>query len=259
MKVWDARTLKPRMKLSYPHPIYCLAFSRDSELIAAAGEHEVFIWSLRDGGRKHELAVGMWPITGLAFSPDARVLYVGGYPDMGPGQVAAKSGVVCAWDYSTGSKLGEIGVPHSVDGIDLSNDGRTLAAAAVAMHGFDVAIADRRVSFTGRFSALDQEFRGGPPIFHEQFRGVAISPDGEIIAGAAGCPGPLALEAGHVALFATRDGRRITRLQAPGLANGDAQVGGHDINAVAFSPDGKLLASGGNERVVELWLAPTAK
>ena len=69
------------MTLSYPHPVYCLAFSRDSALIAAAGEHVVYIWSLRDGERKHELAVGMWPITGLAFSGDARVLYVGGYPE----------------------------------------------------------------------------------------------------------------------------------------------------------------------------------
>ena len=150
-------------------------------------------------------------------------------------------------------------IPDSVDGINLSNDGRTLAASAVAMHVFDVAIADRRVSFTRRFSALDQEFRGGPPIFHEQFRGVAISPDGEIIAGAAGCPGPLAPEAGHVALFARSDGRRVARLQAPRLAKGDAQVGEHDIGTVAFSPDGKLLASGGNERMVQLWLVPTAK
>ena len=53
-----------------------------------------------------------------------------------------------------------------------------------------------------RFSALDQQLRGGPPIFQEQFRRVAISRDGEIIAGAAGSPGSLAIEAGHVALFA---------------------------------------------------------
>ena len=112
VKVWDVRTLKLRMTLSYPHPIYCLAFSRDSELIASAGEHEVHLWSLRDGGRKHVLEVGMWPIMGLAFSGDARVLYVGGYPDLGPGQVAAKSGIVRAWDYSTGAKLGEIGDPR---------------------------------------------------------------------------------------------------------------------------------------------------
>ncbi len=257
--VWDLRTLKPRMTLSYPHPVYCLAFSRDSELVAAAGEHEVFIWSLRDGERKHELAVGMWPITGLAFSRDARVLYVGGYPDMGAGQTAAKSGIVRVWDYSTGAKLGEIGLPHPVDGIDLSHDGRTLAVSAVALHAFDVAISTRRVSLTSRFSALDQQLRGGSPIFQEQFRGVALSPDANIIAGAAGSPGPLAPEAGHVALFARSDGRRVARLQAPRLAKGEAQIGEHDIGTVAFSPDGKLLASGGNERNVELWLAPAAK
>jgi WD40 repeat protein len=214
---------------------------------------------LRDGGRKHEFEVGMWPIQGLAFSRDARVLYVGGSPDMGPGQVSARHGVVRAWDRSTGAKLGEMGLPYGVDGIDLSADGRTLAVGACAMHVFDVAIANGRVIFTSRFSALDQELRGGSPIFQEQFRRVAISPDGESIAGAAGTPGPMARDAGHVALFARRDGRRVARLQAPRPAGREAQLGEHDIVAVAFSPDSKLLASGGNERIVELWLAPTTK
>ncbi len=259
VKLWDVRTLKLRMTLSYPRPVYCLAFSHDSQLIAAAGENEVSIWSVRDGERKHKLAVEMWPITGLAFSGDDRVLHVGGYPDMGPGQVAARSGVVRAWDYSTGAKLGEIGLPHSVEGLALSVDGRTLAVCAVAMHVFDVAIDDRRVSFISRFSALDQFSRGGPPIFREQFRQVAISPDGEIIAGAAGSPGSLAADAGHVALFARSDGRRVARLHSPRLDKVDVQVGEHDINAVAFSPDGKLLAAGGNERIVQLWLTPTAR
>jgi WD40 repeat protein len=201
----------------------------------------------------------MWPITGLAFSRDARVLYVGGSPEMGPGQASAKHGVVRAWDYTTGAILGEIGLPHWVDGIDLSADGRTLAVGAVAMHVFDLAIANGRVAFISRFSALDQQSRGGTPIFQEQFRRVAMSPDGEIIAGAAGTPGSLAPDAGHVALVARGNGRRVARLQTPRPAKRDAQFCEHDVYAVAFSPDGKLLASGGNERVVELWLAPTTK
>lgn len=246
IKLWDAGTLQLRATLPYPRPVYGLAFSRDSELIAAAGENDVYIWSVRDGQQKHKLAVGMWPITGLAFSPDARVLYIGG------GRHAASSGIVCAWDYATGANLGETALPCPIGGIDLSKDGRTLAVAAVALHVFDVVMENGCVRFAQRFSALEQD----AGIVKEQFGQVAISPNGDIVAGAASSPGPLAPEAGHVALFALRDGRRIAQLQTPRWAKGDAEVGDYNINAVAFSPDGKLLASGGKERIVTLWMAP---
>jgi WD40 repeat protein len=259
VKVWDARTLKLRITLSYPHPIYCLAFSRDSELIAGAGEREVHIWNVRSGERNRKLAVEMWPITGLAFSRDACLLYVGGFPDLGAGKVAASTGIVRVWDYSTGAKLDEIEFSYPVDGIDLSTDGHKLAVRAVALHVYDVAIDNGRFSFTKCFSALEQQSRGSVPIFQEQFRKVVLSPDGKIVAGAAGTPGPLAADAGHVALFALRDGHRIAQLQSPRPARAAAKLGEHDIGAVAFSPDGRVLVCGGDKRVVELWMARTAK
>ena len=258
VKIWVAETLKLRLTLAYPRPVYCLALSRDSTLIAAAGEYDVSIWSVRDGKRLHNLAVAMWPITGLAFSPDGRLLFVGGSPDQGPGTTAAKSGIVRIWDLATGAKLDEIGVPQWVDGIDLSQDGRVLAVAAVALHVFDVATDKGRVRLSERFCALEQQIRAGVPIFQEQFRHAAVSPDGAIAAGAAGSPGPLAAEAGHVALFARQDGRRIARLQTPRPSNGNVQVGAYDVDAVAFSSDGSQIASAGKQRTVALWLARPA-
>jgi WD40 repeat protein len=248
-----------RATLSYPRPVYCLAFSRSSEWIAAAGEHEVYIWRVRNGEQERRFIVEMWPITGLAFSPDARVLYVGGFPDMGAGKAAARSGIVRALDYPSGAKLGEIALPYPVEGISLSKDGQTLAVGACALHVLDIGIENGVVRFSKRFSAPDQQLGGGVPTIQEQFRQVTISPNGDIVAGAAGSPGPLAAEAGHVALFALRDGRKIARLQTPRLATRDAHVGDYDIGAVAFSPDGELLASGGKERIVTIWMAPLVR
>ncbi len=258
VKIWDAGSLKLRRTLSCARPVYCLALSRDSSLIAAAGDYDVSIWSVRDGKRLHNLAVAMWPITGLAFSPDGRLLFVGGSPDQGPGTTSAKSGIVRIWDLATGAKLDEIATPHWIDGIDLSKDGRVLAVAAVALHVYDVVTEKGHVKFSERLCALDQQIGTAAPIFQEQFRHAAVSPDGAIAAGAAGSPGSLAAGAGHVALFARQDGRRIARLQTPRPPNGNVQVGAYDVDAVAFSPDGSRIASGGKERIVTLWRARPA-
>ncbi len=258
VKIWDAGALEQRLALPYSGPPYCLALSRDSALVAAAGEYEVSIWSVRDGKRLRSLAVGMWPITGLAFSPEGSVLFVGGVPDQGPGKPSAGRGIVRIWDTATGAKLDEIELPQPVDGMDLSKDGRVLAVAAVALRVFDVATDKGRVELSQRFSALEQKIRSGVPVYQEQFRQVAISPDGAMVAGAAGTPGSLAAEAGHLDLFARSDGRRIARLQTPRPLNGHVQLGAYDVNAVAFSLDGTQIASGGNTRSVALWVARPA-
>jgi WD40 repeat protein len=257
VKVWDARTLQLRATFSYRRQVSCLAFSHRSDLIAAAGENDVYIWRVAESRLERRLPVGMWPITGLAFSPDDRILYVGGLPAID--KFAARSGVLRAWDWSNGSQLGEIEFSHPVESVALSEDGNTLAVAAVALHALDVVSENDRVRFKERFSALDTQVRSHVPFFQEQFRRVALSPSQKTVAGAAGSPGPLAAEADHVALFALNDGRRLAQLSTPRPTNGQVGVGHYDINAVAFSPDGKLLASGGKERMITLWMAVPVK
>ncbi|MGA2257236.1 MAG: hypothetical protein ABSG53_21485, partial [Thermoguttaceae bacterium] len=96
------------------------------------------------------MPVGMWPITELAFSPDRRILYVGGFP--ATGEVAASSGILRAWDLSKAVQLGEIKFPYPVVALALNEDGNTLAVAAVALHVLDVSLENDRIMFKERFS-----------------------------------------------------------------------------------------------------------
>jgi len=73
-------------------------------------------------------------------------------------------------------------------------------------------------------------------------RGIAFSPDGTHLASAAeASAGP---EDGNVRVWAFKEGREVLRLK-------DAHLSG--AYAVAYSPDGKLLASCGKDAKVMLW------
>ncbi len=258
VKLYDAGTFRLRATLPCPRVVYSLAFSRDSELIAAAGDQEVCVGSVRDGRLKHKLAAGMFAVQGLAFSPDGRTLYGGGMLVYGGG-VLVNPGMLRAWEVASGRKVGEIEFPYPVSGIDLSGDGTFLAVGAGFLHVVDIANADKRVRFTNRWFAVDERWDGVQTFMQEQFGHVAIDANRKLVAGAAKSPGSLTPEAGHVALFALKDGRRIAQLQTPRPAKREVQPGDYNVTAVAFSRDGKLLASGGKQRTVTLWTAPAAE
>jgi WD40 repeat protein/mono/diheme cytochrome c family protein len=78
-----------------------------------------------------------------------------------------------------------------------------------------------------------------------QVRGLAFSPDGELLAAAGGDPGQF----GEIKLWSMADRREVLSIR------------GHrdNIFAIAFSPDGKLLASCSYDRMLKLWDTATGK
>jgi WD40 repeat protein len=273
-------------KLPLARPEFSLALSQDGRLLATAdagpGKADIMgpwslqpcvvrLWETRTGRLLRVLSRHNEPVTTLAFSPDGRTLVSGGGAGMsyedGKG---IPTGELRFWDVRTGWLKRKI---SGWSEAAYSQDGRLLALGNEAAR---VQLWEVR-NPSGQWK-LRRTMKGG-----EGFGVVlAFSPDGKVLAGGSGSE-----SGGSVVLWDTRTGNRLHRLFCtwPGsitfspdgrtVAAGGGHLDSHitlwdvrtgaeirtlageviGLNALAFSPDGRMLASAyGCERVGG-WLA----
>jgi len=155
------------------------------------------------------------PVTAVRFSPDEKVLAVGGYRQVR--LLDPASGKVVA------TLAGHAGLVRS---LAFSPDGKLLAAAGgVAQIGGEIKIWDVQSH------QLVKTIQG----HHDSIYSVAWSPDGK--------------------LLATGSYDRLVKLWDVGTGKESKNLQDHidAVFAVAFSPDGKRLASASQDRTVKIW------
>jgi WD40 repeat protein len=281
--VWDLSTEKPRHALSghYLAPV-SLAFSPDGKLLATGDgqpyvghdsrEAQIRLWDL-DGGRLLRQFTGhIDSVQSLAFSPDGKLLASGGgdarfrvwdpatgkrlyqvrggegrwqvsfSPDGGALLVGNTSGELGLWQPDTGKKLRELegGVHGHIVHAVFVGDGKTVVCETQGRGPGQLSLCDADTGREVRSFAL----KGSSSYYSNAVSGHAVSLDGTLAA------------------TATQE-RQNPAIQLWDVASGQllAVLHGHtgEVTALAFSPDGKTLASGSWDTTVLLWDVPRAR
>jgi WD40 repeat protein len=250
---------KKPVKAAHLSLVESLAYSPEGKYLASGGFQEVILWDAQTGQLRLRLTGFAERVVALAFSNDGKLLATGG-------GAPTQDGEVKVFEVATGKLVVDIKNGHSdtVFGVSFSPDDKKLAACS----------ADKFVKvFEIPSGKLLKAFEGHT----HHVLGVGWKSDGKLLAsgGADNVVKVWNYETGEQTRTIPAHGKQVTRLMFIGktsqfvTCSGDQQVrfwnvdnGGNTRNfsgntdylyAIGISPDGAILAAGGQEGVVRLY------
>ena len=274
VRLWDAHTGEQKRKLTeHTGDIEGLAFSPDGKTLVSSGSGDgtIRFWDVRTGDQKHAVTGHTDYVYSVAFNPDEK-FFASGYAD----------GSIRFWDAETGLQLKTFKKGYEASGLVFSEDGETLAYAdGLNIRLQDAGTGEEKMLLTGHTWGMHSmvlspdgnilasgsedttirlwdmhtgEHKKTLNGHKHRVYSVAFSPDGETLASGS--------DDNMIRLWNVDTGE--TEMVLVGHAgefedvnNGPSSVEG--VKSVAFSPDGKTLASGGGDNVIHLWDIGTGK
>ncbi|MEK7217017.1 MAG: protein kinase, partial [Chloroflexota bacterium] len=237
IRVWDAQTGEEVIRLTgHTWALCSVAFSPDGRLLAAAGGDlvhkdlpgELIVWDIETGRvvlNDKERLNQLWTV---AFSPDGK-------------RVAAGRSGVTVWDVATGQRFRTIPKERGdIFAVAFSPDGQWLAGAGGTgtVRICNAVTGEERLTLRGHGQPADpgdEPFRD-PLKFGSQYGkfSVTFSPDGQWLAAASG---------NTLLVWDAATGEQLQTMR------------GHTgwVWSVAFSPDGRQLASASSDATVRIW------
>ncbi len=229
LRLWDVAT--GRELRTFPTPghglVDSIAFTPDGKLAASAGcwGRGVYLWDVATGKEVSPFARHHGEVTAVAFTADGKFVVTG-----------SKDHTLGLWEAETGRLADRFrGSPGPVAAVAIAPDGKLVASAGPA---------EKVVRLWCRATGEMVRKLAGE---NAAFTCLAFSPDGQVLATGEGMdslPSGAAAPDGAVRLWDVSTGKAIRQLQGKGGR----------VNALAYDPGGRVLATTGvDDSAIHLW------